>query len=601
MEEEVLNLVEILAPKSLENVMMADLKDFIEKFNFNGTTIFVEIYPSKCFSIDETKGKIRTAPKEKNSGTGSQIIFKSKRYDTHETWQLYLTGENLIWLDKKFDSIKDLTDSNFDSNWRKNIMKISPQQIKDYWNDYFPQQKKTTIKRKREITAEKPNKVQALNSNMIPPPSGTGLSNCRSDFKFGLGVVKMGIRDLYPEQGGIWGVDAREQIVSISDNEESLLISIKTSTFAQIKTFPASVPGSPREVISVKNRNMFYFTTSAGLFRVTDLVVVPIFSETANLIFHGLDQANGKVYCTIGNKIRIYDEFTGEFEDLFYPCFDSLTDLGVYSSEAVVTLFALNKLNQLHVMIFEPKPITPLKFRWEVSNIFLVNPTSCENREPLKMNGPSGMAILPFPRDGPKTLFIFVCDTKKQRIIRIDINLQQLLKKRGGELTCQCIPVWTSENYFPLSVSCVQEHEFYFSAVKTLQEHEDQSNRTEIMLFDPVAGKDGTAAPDFELDRLFDSYFGDSHEHQDTSNANNNNTSQNTANREVMESTQADSNEDDEDSAKDESESDDDEENEDDSNFSDMDVNLCNVFKKILALQLSHPEPAPCGRSFFPK
>src|SRR3990167_7415253 len=32
-------------------------------------------------------------------------------------------------------------------------------------------------------------------------------------------------------------------------------------------------------------------------------------------------------------------------------------------------------------MIFEPQPITPLKFRWEVSNIFLVNPTSCFFKE----------------------------------------------------------------------------------------------------------------------------------------------------------------------------------------------------------------------------
>src|SRR3990167_4017094 len=36
-------------------------------------------------------------------------------------------------------------------------------------------------------------------------------------------------------------------------------------------------------------------------------------------------------------------------------------------------------------MIFEPQPITPLKFRWEVSNIFLVNPTSCFLKEEVGM------------------------------------------------------------------------------------------------------------------------------------------------------------------------------------------------------------------------
>src|SRR3990167_2580573 len=579
----------ILTIRVLENIE-EELQSLIGEFNLEQKIIVVEIFPSSCFSKDNIKKKIRAAPRNINKGTGSQISFTPHQYGAVEIWRLSLTAENLIWLDLKFRNIKQLEGS-FEDKWRKNGMDLSEADMLRHKQTYFPliTLPKIAQKRKRDNTASrKPNKVRAMN-NTFSLFESLESNSPDSDLRSAIGEVDANNSRMQPEIGDIWGEDALDHIISISNDKENRIILTKTNTLAQRTPISTECFGSPKEVSSVKNRNLVYFTTSTGLFRMSEGVIVPV-SENSNLTFHGLDQSNGKVYFSISNKILVFDELFGTTKDLIdFQNNVSLSDLCVYSSPSVLAFFVLDKRNRIRVAILKHEPGM---LTWHFANSFFLKLTN--GSEELRMNSPSGIAILPFPSAETTTLFVFVCDTKKQRIIRIKIDLPQLLQNAQQLFQCQSKIIWSSEIYFPLSISCLQKHKYYFSAFKNPEELEIEETQPEV-----VVVPNGTDSQNFAYFGASDKGNEDASESQDTGNANIHGGFQHTCgdNGEAMEGT-GDSEElsdatDDQSEGDDEDSDGNDEENEDAPNFSKSDLNLLNKLTKTVALQLSHPIVSP--------
>src|SRR3990167_4143295 len=399
---------------------------------------------NECYGIinkDSERSYIRPLPKKLNTGQGAQIrIDETTQVASNQNpWKLVLSQRNWIWLDKKFKTLPQ-NENIFDDKWKNSKCYISEDEMQNLVveNKFpkFPKPKRTvrnTRKRKRKNQSYPKNKISAFKANFPVSPISFSMIGINTETKQSMTLKAR-------ENCVVWGVDVRDGRKSLQKFEGILTINEHTpieNSFAV--ECPGFSHGSPRELVQ-KDNQVLYFTTDSGLFRKNGEFILQI---TDGGTFHGLDVAGESVYYTKNRKIIRYDEHWDVHNELIdlstTNC--SLTDLAVYHSDSAIAFFTLDN-NNIRTTILTPNKPNP---GWSVSKQHLLIPTTLNpmdfNQE-VKMNNPSGIVVY------GTTPCVFVCDTKGQQIIRMEIDFEQLTTTTDPKFHCPCDIVYKSEIYF---------------------------------------------------------------------------------------------------------------------------------------------------------
>ena len=412
----------------------------------------ITIYCTNCYTKDNGKGKIRAQQKTKTGGAGSWIKFKE---GLGNTWDLSITRENVIWLQKKFDLMgTELDETSIGIKWQMNDLFLSREEMNILLKEQYPTRPKVNKRKRDESTLVEE-----------PPPKRVVKTPTSESVLIKKGPNKNSFTPSN-ESYDTWGVDVNGALTTLSKDDGKLIFSKKQKGSMELVTnFKYEKNEYPREVREIAE-NTQYFSTSEGIYKNNEGYILSL--SKATYCFHGVDAALGNIYYTSQNSVIYFQHNLPSLTTKHTSdSNNSLSDVTAFMCSKALVVFMLDRAEgKIRTIVFEPSR----------AEQFLVLEPVERSGEVLKLDRPSGITVsinkkaqtfhtLPPP---PKNLQLLVCDTFGRRIVQISLGFESLVNWTATSFPCAFETVWKSEEYHPLSISSASEKEFYFSAVKNI-------------------------------------------------------------------------------------------------------------------------------------